>query len=232
MRWALALVLVLLPTFAGAQLLLPKPELRTIKDCEFCPELVILPNGLLISHAPVLRSEFKTFVDATGYENNGWGCKWFVPGFEQTDQHPVVCITYRMATRYADWLSEQTGERYRLPTADEMTYAVMGFETGNYWWGSSIGRNRANCTGCGSPYDGVGTSPIDAFPPNSFNLLDALGNVWIWTSDCLEESCKERVLLSGGWSSPPSDLRIAKRISNAEDVPFNTYGLRVVREQE
>ena len=225
--------LCLLPPQTGlAQLLLPKPELRVEKDCLYCPEMVILPNGLTMSRAPVTRSEFSAFVDETGYQHQGWGCRWTSPGFDQSPKDPAVCITYRAAGLYADWLTRKTGHRYRLPTLDELTYAAMGFETSNYWWGQSIGRNRANCTGCGSPYDGRGTSPVDAFPPNPFNLLDAVGNVWIWTTDCATAQCLERRLAGGGWASPPSDLRIVKSISNTPDVPFNTYGMRVIRETD
>lgn len=215
-----------------AQLLLPTPELRTVKDCEDCPELVILPDGMYISRAPVTRAEFAAFVADTGYVNKGWGCKWKQPGFPQTDRDPAVCITYQAAQLYAQWLSARTGQPYRLPTLKELSYAAMGFETANYWWGQSVGRNRANCVACGSAYDGKGTSPVDSFPANPFNILDAVGNVWIWTTDCLSAECKERRLAGGSWASPPSDLRIAKSISNAEDVPFNTYGIRVIRESE
>jgi formylglycine-generating enzyme required for sulfatase activity len=230
MRLRALCLLFVLAAPAWAQLLLPTPELRAEKDCPDCPELVILPDGLFMSRAPVTRAEFEVFVKETGFRNTGWGCKWPKPGFPQTDRDPVVCITYHMAELYVDWLSKRTGRAYRLPTMKELTYAAMGFEASNYWWGQSIGRNRANCTGCGSPYDGKGTSPVDTFPPNPFNLLDAVGNVWIWTTDCTTAECTERKLAGGGWSSPPSDLRIAKSISNAPDIPFNTYGLRVVRE--
>ncbi len=217
---------------ARAQLILPQPELRTEKDCEDCPELVVLPDGSLISRAPVRRSEFEAFVQETGYKHTGWGCKWRSAHIEQDDDHPAVCITYRAAQLYVQWLSEKTGKAYRLPTADELTYAIMGFATSNYWWGQSIGVGRANCIGCGSKYDGIGTSPVDAFPPNEFNLLDALGNVWIWTTDCETAACEKRALLSGGWSSPPSDLRISKRIFQAPNVPFNSYGFRVMRDPD
>lgn len=226
------LLALAVPKPAVPQLLLPTPELQTERDCVYCPELVALPDGLLMSRAAVTRNEYAAFVDETGYQNKGWGCKWTSPGFSQTDRDPAVCITYQAAGLYVAWLSRKTGHAYRLPTVDELTYAALGPSTSNYWWGQSIGRNRANCTGCGSAYDGKGTSPVDTFPANPFNLLDAVGNVWIWTSDCTAADCSERKLAGGGWASPPSDLRIAKTISNAPDVPFNTYGIRVVREAE
>ncbi|MBM7067247.1 SUMF1/EgtB/PvdO family nonheme iron enzyme [Actibacterium sp. 188UL27-1] len=234
MRFAAFLVaLCLVPaTMATAQLLLPQPELRVLKDCETCPELVILPDGMYMSRAPVTLAEFRAFAEATNYVNRGWGCKWNRPHFPQEDNHPAVCLTYQGAVAYADWLTETTGQTYRLPKASELTYAVMGFEKTNYWWGQQIGRDRANCLGCGRPLDAVGTTAVDTYPPNPFNVLDAVGNVWIWTSDCKSAACEERVLMSGSWSSPPSDLRMTKRISNAPNVPFNTYGMRVVREQE
>lgn len=226
-------MMLLLPVRALAQdLLLPTPELRTVQDCEVCPELVILPDGALMSRAPVTRDEFAAFVEATGWRHDGWGCRWHVPPFEQSGNHPAVCITFEAAERYVQWLTEITGKTYRLPTADELTRAVMGFSSTNYWWGESIGENRANCIACNTQYDAVGTSPVDAFPPNPFNLLDAVGNVWIWTVDCKTPACEERLLLSGAWSSPPSDLRMTKAISQKENIPFNTYGMRVMREEE
>ncbi len=217
---------------AYAQLVLPAPELRTLKDCEACPEMVTLPDGSLMSRAPVQLAEYAVFIEETGYKHTGWGCKWRFTHIEQDPDHPAVCITFNAATEYTRWISEKTGQKYRLPTADELTYAVMGFETSNYWWGQSIGEDRANCTGCGSDFDGIGTSPVDAFAPNPFNILDAVGNAWIWTVDCETSACDKRVLLSGGWSSPPSDLRMSKRIFQAPNVPFNSYGFRVMREPE
>ncbi|MEM7778726.1 MAG: SUMF1/EgtB/PvdO family nonheme iron enzyme [Pseudomonadota bacterium] len=230
MRAAFAIVAFLWASGASAQLLLPTPELRTERDCPVCPEVVILPDGAEISRAPVTLAEFRVFVEDTGYQNDGWGCKWNFPGFEQGADHPVVCVTFEGAQAYAAWLSQKAGVPYRLPTADELTYAVTANTATNYWWGQQIGRDRANCFGCGRSLDEEGTTPVGLYPANPFNLLDAVGNVWIWTTDCLDTGCEERVLLSGGWSSPPSDLRMTKRISNATNVPFNTYGVRVMRE--
>lgn len=212
-----------------AQFIVPDFEARPFQDCGHCPVMVTLPNGLQISRAPVTRGEFAAFVEATGYQRQGWGCNWSFAHIEQTDDHPVVCVTFEGAQLYADWLSAETGHLYRLPSIDEMQYAAMGNQTGNYWWGQAIGKNRANCVACGSPFDGKGTSPVGSFEPNPFGLLDAVGNVWIWTTDCRDEGCTERQLIGGSWSSPPGDLRMTKRIWNGVDVPFNTYGIRVVR---
>lgn len=228
----LALLLILLTNAVQAQLLLPTPELRIEKDCENCPEMVILPDGLYMSRAPVVVPEFSAFVEETGYKNTGWGCKWNYPPFQQGPRHPVTCVTFEGAEAYTRWLSRKTGKAYRLPTAEELTYAVMASKNTNYWWGQQIGRDRATCLGCGRALDAVGTTNVDLYEANPFNLLDAVGNVWIWTSDCAAVDCKERILLSGGWSSPPSDLRMNKQVFNGVRVPFNTYGIRVVREFE
>ena len=83
-----------LNSLAQAQLLLPTPELRTLQDCDTCPEMVILPDGTYMSRAPVTLGEFRVFAKATDYVNNGWGCKWFHPGFEQTERHPAVPDPY------------------------------------------------------------------------------------------------------------------------------------------
>jgi formylglycine-generating enzyme required for sulfatase activity len=46
----------------------------------------------------------------------GEGANWRNPGFSQSDNHPVKCVSWNDATAYADWLSHQTGQKYRLPT--------------------------------------------------------------------------------------------------------------------
>lgn len=216
---------------AQAQLIVPKFEAQPFRDCDACPTMITLPSGFTISRAPVTRREFAAFVAATNYRRGGWGCNWDYAHIPQTDDHPVVCVTFQGAETYVRWLSETTGRSYRLPTVEEMRYAAMGNVSGNYWWGQAIGRNRANCVACGSEWDGKGTAPIGSFEPNPFGVTDAVGNVWIWTSDCREGNCGERFLIGGSWSSPPGDLRNTKTIWNEVDVPFNTYGIRVVREE-
>ncbi|HEY5850371.1 MAG TPA: bifunctional serine/threonine-protein kinase/formylglycine-generating enzyme family protein [Lysobacter sp.] len=47
---------------------------------------------------------------------------WQKPGFSQDENDPVVCISLDDAQAYAQWYSEQTGRRYRLPSAEEAAH--------------------------------------------------------------------------------------------------------------
>lgn len=211
---------------------LPRPELQLSVDCENCPRMVTLPNGMRMSQSHVTRAEFEVFARETGFERTTWGCAWNYPGIPQENDQPAICISYVDAGKYVEWLTARAGIAYRLPTVEEYRYAAGGGQPGNYWWGQDVGKGRANCTGCSSDYDGKGTSPIEAFAPNPYGLYDAVGNAWQWTSDCHDTECRERVLIGGSWSSPPADLRLTKTIWNAAEIPFYTYGLRVVTDAQ
>ena len=54
---------------------------------------------------------------------------WKTVSETQTGWHPVVCVSMEDANRYARWLSEQTGRRYRLPGQAEWDYAFLGGTT-------------------------------------------------------------------------------------------------------
>lgn len=75
---------------------------------------------------------------------------------------PVINVTWEDAQAYAAGLAEKTGRRYRLPTEAEWEYVARAGPATPYWWGSGIGKSRANCFGCGSEWDGKGTAPVVA----------------------------------------------------------------------
>jgi formylglycine-generating enzyme required for sulfatase activity len=220
------LAATILPAFA--QFSLPRAEVQLSIDCDDCPTMVTLPNGLRMSQAHVTRAQFEVFSKETGYTRTTWGCSWKGPPFAQKPEEPAVCVSHVDAEHYLEWLSARSGVAYRLPTIDEYRYAASGGQASNYWWGQDIGEGRANCTGCGSAFDGIGTSPAGYFQPNPFGLLDAVGNAWQWTSDCQDAACGAYFLIGGGWTSPPADLRLTKTIWNDAPIPFQSYGLRVV----
>jgi len=165
----------------------------------------------------VTRGEFARFVAATGrkmsgcsnWENNGWvhhpELDWTNPGYEQTDDHPVVCVSWLDARAYIDWLNARTGMKYRLPSEAAWEYAARSGHAAQRDWsgdelacaysnGADFAAARADglpqrpgivfpCDD-GHPY----TAPVGRFAPNAFGLHDMLGNVWEWTEDCYAPS--------------------------------------------
>ena len=155
---------------------------------------------------------------------------------------PVINVSWSDAREYAAWLTLETGASYRLPSESEWEYAARAGGATKYHWGDEIGRNRANCHGCGSPADCDGTVPVASFAPNAWGLHDMHGNVEEWVEDCANSSyrgapsdgsawlrgrCELRILRGGTCGDGPRDLRAASR-----DLWFDhqfIYGFRVAR---
>jgi formylglycine-generating enzyme required for sulfatase activity len=156
----------------------------------------------------VTRGEWKAFVQATS-RGTDTGCgysglpkeekakaSWQYLGFSQDDQHPVVCVTFKDAQDYVNWLSKKTGRTYRLLSEAEWEYAARAGTTTQYPWGATASHDFANYGGDEHPGPGlaqgedrwVGTSPVGSFPPNAFGLYDMNGNVMQWVQDCFSNS--------------------------------------------
>jgi formylglycine-generating enzyme required for sulfatase activity len=155
---------------------------------------------------------------------------------------PVINVSWDDAVAYAEWLSQQTGKEYRLPTEAEWEYAARAGTKTKYWWGNEIGSNQANCDGCGSRWDDTSTAPVGSFAANPFGLYDTVGNVYEWTCSEYENeySGKEKQCISknrvktpvargGSWGNGPRSVRAAYRLRYSHGNRGNDVGFRFAR---
>ena len=185
----------------------------------------------------VTFEEYDQFTAATGWE---WALG---KGRGRRPRRPVAYVSWEDAVAYTGWLSEQTGERYRLPSEAEWEYAARAGTVTKYSWGNEIGRNRANCHACGSQY-GRQTAPVGSFAPNGWGLHDMHGNVSEWVQDCSNSSyrgapadgsawesggCSLRVFRGGSRDYDLHHLRSASRFGNTPSFRHDLTGFRVAR---
>lgn len=250
------------------------------RDCADCPEMVVVPAGAFQMGSPdgeeardthegplhtvtfakpfaigkyeVTFEEWDACVAAQAcgaVADDGWG----------RGRRPVIHVNFEMAMGYAKWLSQKTGQQYRVPSEAEWEYAARGGSTTRWFWGedskqacefANVGDEsmkqehpdwpRHDCN------DGYAkTAPVGSFKPNAFGLHDTVGNVWEWVEDCYNPSyegapadgrawltgdCVRRLDRGGGWYNKPDSVRSALRYAGDDSARRNnTLGFRVVR---
>ena len=160
----------------------------------------------------------------------------------------MINVSWDDAWRYADWLTDQTGEEYRLPSEAEWEYvARAGTETAWYWGDSEseqcrYANGRDDSVSCSDGYENM--APVGSFQPNGFRLYDVLGNAWEWVDDCWNRDyegapfdgsawyggdCSDRVLRGGSWNIQPDNLRSAYRGWFQAGVRRRYNGFRLAR---
>jgi formylglycine-generating enzyme len=227
---------------------------------------VVISAPLAIGTFPVTRDEYAVFVAETrrpdpagcfltylpAQKGESPGFNWHHPGFAQNGSDPAVCISWEDATAYTEWLTQKTGERYRLLSEAEWEYASRAGSVTARPWGGTLGRDNANygSNDCCKPQAEERdrwdyTSPVGSFPANAFGLYDVLGNVWQRLNDCwnkdftgapangapwLTGDCTRRTGHGGAFDASPDTLRSAYRGSVPLGLHFADGGFRVARE--
>lgn len=259
---------VLLPT-GSFQMGSPAAEVGH-SDSEGPLHSVRISQRVAVAKHAVTRGEFAAFVNATGYRSEaerGDGCfgwagskwekssrfSWRKPGFEQGDDHPVVCVSWNDTQKYIDWLNGRSPVKgWRLLTEAEWEYAARAGSSTPYPWGQQASHEHANygqdaC--CGPLASGRDrwdfTAPAGSFPANAFGLHDMHGNVWQWVQDGWHDNYNgapadgsawssggdqsQRVVRGGSWEGNPQWLRSAVRSRGAPDYRISLSGFRLAR---
>lgn len=145
----------------------------------------------------------------------------------QDTHSPVVCVSWEDARSYVGWLSQRTGQDYRLPSEAEWEYAARGGTQSARYWGNDWS-NRDACRfanandetsmrengfesrslGCDDGY--ARAAPVGTFRANAFGLHDMLGNAEEWVEDCLTENYKGAPTDGSAWVSDWCTLRVVR----------------------
>ncbi len=210
-------------------------------DWEQPQHSVALPQ-YQIARFPVTVAEYARFVrdgqapPRPGSHSIDWSAQ------VQRSDHPVTCVTWHDAAAYAAWLSELTGQAWRLPSEAEWEKAArwdpVNHVVRKFPWGDSFDPARCNTieSDIGST-TGIGTYPAGASPCKA---QDMAGNVWEWTSTIFTpypysgsqetaSSPANRTLRGGAWDQIPRCARTAYRNGLASPQYYNdNLGFRLV----
>lgn len=219
-------------------------------DRETPQHWVGIEQPIAMGRFPVTVGQWRQFVRATGWESQS-DTDWRAPGFAQDDDHPVIGVSWMDVQLYLRWLSEKTGQTYRLPSESEWEYACRAGTKTAFSFGDSITTEQANYDG-NYTYNGSargafrqGTSKAGTFPPNPWGLFDMHGNVWEWTQDVVHDSYVgapvdgsaweeggdpvRRILRGGSWLYNPRYLRSSVRNGFSAVLANDIVGFRVAR---
>jgi len=221
------------------------------------PRHRVCTDDFFLGRTEVTVADFRVFVETTGYRTDAerlGGCffwtgirwekreqgSWRSPGFPQTDQDPVVCVSWRDAVAYIGWRNGRDGEHLRLPREVEWEFAARSRDEAQIypWSGSPVGNlanpsMRVHFQAWPWPFfpgyeDGfVFSSPVRQFPPDGSGLFGIDDNVEEWTQDVYRpdayrqnrpaldggdrSSQKARAIRGGCWLSSPWFARVADR---------------------
>jgi formylglycine-generating enzyme required for sulfatase activity len=254
------------PDFLFSQSPLPTPSITlalsasVFKDCADCPEMVTIPAGTFLMGSPdgevgrlrnegpqrrvtvpafaagryeVTWEQYETCVRAgicSAAENDRFG----------RGSRPVTNVMWHEAKTYAAWLSQKTGQLYRLLSEAEWEYAARAGSVSRW----SAGYDENAMKGFTEfEMSGGGTQAVSLRMINAFGLGDMHGNASEWVEDCFVDNysasqpsdgsafavpdCSHRVFRGGSWQDSPQFRRSASRYGLEPSRKMPSLGFRV-----
>jgi formylglycine-generating enzyme required for sulfatase activity len=210
-----------------------------------------------IGKYPVTVAQFRRFIEATNYRTDAerygsgyiWNgsaweeksdANWRNPYFWQTDNDPVVLVSWNDTQKFIEWLNQVSGRQYRLPTEAEWEFAARG---GNKSAGYKYsGSNNIDNVAWYYKNSGKVTNAVGSKSPNELGIYDMSGNVWEWCNDWYDSSYyssssqtnhkgansdSNRVLRGGCWASNLQGCRVSNRGNFTQGFRYSTYGFRL-----
>ena len=232
----------------------------TLKDCNDCPEMVVIPAGSFEMGGQAAAETPPNRV-GLGWPRHRVTLGAFVMGRTEVTQGqwrslmggnpsrfsacgdtcPVEQVSWTDAKLFISKLNAKTGKTYRLPSEAEWEYACRAGGHEAY-----CGSGRVDDLGWYDANSGRATQPVAGKKANAWGLHDMSGNVYEWTEDCGNANysgapsdgrawvigdCSRRVIRGGAWSVPPDLLHAAFRFMNPATDRYNSgIGFRVARD--
>jgi formylglycine-generating enzyme required for sulfatase activity len=249
----------------GGSFTMGSPEDEDDRSENEGPQKKITIEPFQIGKYPVTVGQFAEFIKAARYKptdecdtertNKMRDANWTDPEvLDQGENEPVVCVNWKDANAYAEWLAKTSGKPYRLPSESEWEYAARAGVTDAHYWSDTDGtcayaniadkaakREHSNWTITNCDDGFAGAAPVGSLKPNAFGLYDMLGNVKQWAAGCAVDSlddmpadgspvggsCNYRPVRGSAWDSLPNLVRLAHREKNPASYASSNYGFRV-----
>jgi len=200
------------------------------------PPHVVSVSAFRLARTPVTNAEYDIFLADEGAPAPPFRAD---PAYSDPAQ-PVVGVTWFDAVAYADWLSDRSRARFRLPTEAEWERAARGGRDGAPTvWGEAVPPGEIPEGPLRGPWRvGQGT-------PNGFGLLDISTIVHEWCLDWYvpgydiatpsvdprgPDEGERRVSRGGSWRHRVRFTRPAARSSLPPHLRYADYGFRVLQE--